>query len=125
MASFIRTCAVPFLTHTAGPTEVTNKTCAQNVASLDVNSTGNGAFRDVGHILHQGALCLINGIRFYAARLSVRSLTPLRENGLHCANFTNVSKAQQRYVLISYTEFHPDRSVNVARMDRNSFTFHQ
>lgn len=94
-------------------------------ASLGLNSTGNGTFRDVGHGLHQGAVCLVNAIRGYAARLSVRSLTPIRENDLHCADFTNLSKAQQRYVLVSYTEFHPDRSANVASMDRNSFKFPQ
>jgi hypothetical protein len=42
-----------------------------------------------------------------------------------CADFTNPSITQQRYMLISYTEFHPARSINVAGMVRNSFMFPQ
>jgi hypothetical protein len=73
------------------------------------------------HRLYQGVLYLLNLMRFHRTRISVILFTHvIKSTALPAPNSTKLTKTQQRYVLICYTKFHPNRPINVESTNRYS-----
>jgi hypothetical protein len=70
--------------------------------------------------LYQGVLYFQNVIGFYSAHVNVR---PQEKCGLSSAIFAKRIKAEQYHVQLSYTTFHPNRTLNVESTDTNSVKY--
>jgi len=87
------------------------------------NKIANGALRDAVLTLYNGILSCQHATQIHSPREEVTSRTPTTNaRPFAVPIFTKHTNAQQHYVQVSGTEFHPNRSINVKNSDSKSFT---
>ena len=79
-------------------------------------------FRDEVHDLPNNSFTIktIYGLTVNAYKLNL--FAPQEKRGLPYTDFFKITYPQWHYVWISCIEFHPNRTINVERSDRNLFT---
>ena len=89
--------------------------CALALKTTNTNQAANAALCDAAHRLYQGILYFQHVTQFDDTLINVISYTIVSK--ILERIFTEPKNSQNSYVIISYNEFHPDRTVCVGSIN--------
>jgi len=88
----------------------------EKMCKEELNKTATCASRCTAQ-LYQGICYILNTKRFHATCINLMSFMPITEHSLVCTDFHRLTNAEQFYVEISYTKFHPIWPMNCWKSD--------